>query len=205
MKNFIINKCIEYIKNNTNYNEIKLKEIKYGLEGLYLTISKLIIIFILAIILNMCFETIIFLLIFNILRCTSFGIHATKSWICLLSSTIIFISLPYLCSIININLTLKCVLGIIGIYFMFKNSPADTHKKPIINKKRRAYYKFISTINCIIMVFISIHIKNNFISNCLLFSIILQNFMISPAIYKFFKLPYNNYITFLKEHPEFIQ
>ena len=29
--------------------------------------------------------------------------------------------------------------------------------------------------------------------------------MISPTIYKIFKLPYNNYINFLKAHPEFAE
>ena len=46
--------------------------------------------------------------------------------------------------------------------------------------------------------------KNNFISNCLIFALILENILISPITYKLFKLPYNNYITFLKEHPDFI-
>ena len=48
MKKFIINKWMNYIEKNTNYNEIKLKEIKYGLEGIYLTFSKLIVIFTLS-------------------------------------------------------------------------------------------------------------------------------------------------------------
>ena len=30
----------------------------------------------------------------------------------------------------------------------------------------------------------------------------MQNAMISPLVYNIFKLPYNNYVTYLKEHPE---
>ena len=88
---------------------------------------------------------------------------------------------------------------------MFKNSPADTKKRPIVNKKRRKVYKILSTVLTTIFFIIAILTKNNFISNCLIFSIIMQNCMISPTVYKIFKLPYNNYITFLKEHPDFIQ
>ena len=51
----------------------------------------------------------------------------------------------------------------------------------------------------------TIIIKDNFLSNCLIFAIVLENFLIAPSIYKLFKLPYNNYITFLKEHPDFIK
>lgn len=205
MKKIIINKCMNYIKNNTDYNETKLKEIKYGLEGIYLTFSKMIIIFGLSIILGIFKEVIIYMLIYNIIRMPSFGLHATKSWICLLSSTILFIGIPYLCTILTIPMVVKSIICIVGICLMFKNSPADTKKRPIVNKKRRESYKIISTLLTIVFSFISILIKDNFISNCLIFSIIMQNCIISPTVYKIFKLPYNNYITFLKEHPEFSQ
>lgn len=205
MKNIIINKCMNYIKNNTKYDEIKLKEIKYGLESIYLAISKLIIISLIAIILDIFVEMIIYILIYNLLRLPSFGLHATKSWICLVSSTILFIGIPILCIYIYIPIYIKSCIGIIGICLMFKNAPADTKKRPIVNKKRREIYKFISTILSIIFSILSIFLTNNFISNCLIFSIILQNCMISPTIYKLFKLPYNNYITFLKQHPDFTQ
>lgn len=205
MKKFIMNKCMSYIKKNTDYDEIKLKEIRYGLEGIYLTISKLIIIFTLSIILGIFKQMIIYMLIYNILRMPSFGLHATKSWICLLSSTILFIGIPYLCIFLSIPISLKIIIGILGICFMLKNAPADTKKKPIVSKKRRKVYKILSTILTIIFALLAILIKDNFISNCLIFSIIMQNLMISPTVYKIFKLPYNNYITFLKEHPEYVQ
>ena len=86
---------------------------------------------------------------------------------------------------------------------MYKNAPADTKKKPIINKKRRFILKLISTILAIIFSISAIIINNNFLSNCLIFALILENIMIAPTTYKIFKLPYNNYITFLKEHPDF--
>lgn len=203
MKKFIMNKCINYIQKNTNYDEIKLKEIEYGLLAIYLTIEKLFIIAIIAAILGIFKEMVIYLLLYNILRIPSFGLHATKSWICLLSSTLLFIGIPYMCKFLTIHILLKLIVCIIGICFMYKNAPADTKKRPIVNKKRREFYKFSSTILTIIFSFAVIISKNNFISNCFVFSIIMQNCMISPTIYKIFKLPYNNYITFLKEHPDF--
>ena len=96
MKKFIINNLMNYIKRNTNYNTTKLAEIKYGLESLYLTFSKMIFISLIAIILGIFKEMIIYMIIYNLLRMPSFGLHATKTWICLLSSTILFIGIPYL-------------------------------------------------------------------------------------------------------------
>lgn len=205
MKRFIISKTMNYIKNNTDYNKTKLDEIEYGLVSIYLMISKLIIIFSISLLLGIFKEMLIYLLIYNIIRMPSFGLHATKSWICLLSSTILFISIPYLCMFLSIPIILKIIIGILGICFMFKNAPADTKKKPIVNKKRRKFYKYSSTLLAIIFWILSIVIKNNFVSNCLLLALVMQNFMISPLTYKIFKLPYNNYITFLKEHPDFAQ
>ena len=203
MQKVLINKCMHYIEIKTNYSDTKLKEIKYGLEAIYLTISKMIFIVLVSIILGIFKEMLIYLVIYNILRTPSFGLHATKSWICLVSSTILFIGIPYLSLILNIPLILKVIIGIFGICLMFKNSPADTKKRPIVNKKRRQIYKFISVMLTIVYAFLSILINNNFLANCLVFSIVMQNAMISPTVYKIFKLPYNNYITFLKEHPDF--
>ena len=205
MKKLIMNKCMNYIEKNTNYDQTKLKEVEYGLVGIYLTFEKLIIISIIAALLGIFKEMAIYILLYNVLRIPSFGLHATKSWICLVTSTILFIGIPYLCLFLSIPINLKVIIGILGIGFMFKNAPADTKKRPIVNKKRREIYKFISTILTIIFSLLAILVKDNFISNCLIFAVIMQNCMISPTVYKIFKLPYNNYITFLKEHPEYIK
>ena len=104
MKNFIINNSISYIKKYNNYSDTKIKEIKYGLEAIYLTFSKFIVISIIASLLGIFKEMLIFTIIYNIIRMPSFGLHATKSWICLLSSTISFIGIPYLCTMLNVNI-----------------------------------------------------------------------------------------------------
>ena len=79
MKKIVVDKLMNLIKENGQYDDIKLAEIRYGLEGLYLTFSKLIVIFLLAYLLGIIKEVIIFLIIYNIIRATSFGLHATKS------------------------------------------------------------------------------------------------------------------------------
>lgn len=197
MKKIVVDKLMNLIKENGQYDDIKLAEIRYGLEGLYLTFSKLIVIFLLAYLLGIIKEVIIFLIIYNIIRATSFGLHATKSWICLISSTIIFIGSPIICEYLSIDNNLKLIIGLILILFIYKNSPADTYKRPIVNKKRRLFFKYLSTFIAISFVFISLLINNNFLSNCFIVSLIVQSLMISPTVYKIFNLPYNNYITYL--------
>ena len=204
MKNFIINKCMNYIKNNSKCSDAKLIEIKYGLAGIYLTMTKIIFILIISTCLGMLKEILIFMLLFNILRTAAFGLHATKSWICWICSTLVFILIPYLCIYLNMNIYIMQIICLINTLLMFKNSPADTKKRPIVSRKRRNVFKAISTLLVIIYSILAILIKNNFISNCLVFSMIVENVLISPITYKLFKMPYNNYINFLKNHPDFV-
>ena len=193
MKDYIINNTINFICKYNDYNETKLEELKYGLVSIYLLISKLIIITIISILLGIFKEMAIFTLIYIPIRAVSFGLHASKSWICLLFSSLVFIGGPIISINITIPIIFKCVLSIIFIILMYKNSPADTHKRPIINKKRRLFFKYSSVIITIIYSFIMLFINNNFISNCLFFVLLVQNILISPCTYRIFKMPYDNY------------
>ena len=187
------------IKKSTNYDDIKLEEIKYGLTGIYLTLSKFIIVLLLSFILNITKQTLILLFFFNIIRLTSFGIHAKKSWMCLVSSITFFIGIPLIIKLFKINLIIKIILGIINIVLIYMYSPADTKKRPIVSPKRRKVYKYLSTLIAIIFVILSLIINNYYIQNSLIFALIIQNILISPLTYKIFKEPYNNYINYLKK------
>lgn len=201
MRGKVINKIMKYIKKYKVLDEEKEEIIIYGLESIYILVTKLIIIFALALILGIFKEMLIFLLLFNGIRTFAFGLHATKSYICLIVSSIAFLGLPYLSSILILPNTAKIVIGIICIGLIFKNSPADTHKRPIVNPKRRKKFKILSTIVAITYVTLSFFTKD-FISNCLLFSLLLEVTFISPLTYKIFKLPYNNYLSYLEGEKE---
>lgn len=197
MKELFVNSSMKAIKKQyPHYTKEKLEQLNYGLTGLYITVSKTIIITLIAFLLGILKELIIFTLLYNIIRMPSFGLHAKNSIICLITSTIIFITLPFICIKIIIPKNIILILGIIGIILIAKNSPADTHKRPIINPIRRRNYKIISTFIALTYVLSALIIKDNFISNCLIFSIILQCFIISPVTYKIFNMPYNNYKTY---------
>lgn len=197
MKTKIIDSLMILIKQEKHYDDEKLAIIKYGLEGIYLTLSKLIIICVLAYFLDLFYEIIMFLILYSIIRMTSFGLHAKKSWVCLLSSTTIFVFVPFISLHIMIPIYLKVIIGIILIGLIYKNAPADTHKRPIVNYKRRMIYKYCSTFIAIVYVYCAILINNNFLSNSFIFALLVQSFIISPLVYKVLKLPYNNYLAYL--------
>ena len=180
---------------NPTYDDIKLAELRYGLEAMYLTVTKLIVIFVVAAILGIFKEMVIMLLIYNILRTTGFGLHATKSWICLLSSTSVFIILPYVSTLFVIPISFKCVFAFLSAILVFLYAPADTKKRPLIHKKKRIIYKILTTLNCIIFNIISIFITNSTLSNLIIFGITAELIVILPISYRLFKFSYNNYKT----------
>lgn len=197
MKQYIVNHCYNFvISNNPNVDRLTKDKLKYGLESIYILITKIIFVFIVAGLLNVLTEVIIFLCLYNLIRMPSFGLHATKSWICLVSSTLIFILIPIFCKNYILPINIKIILGIITTIMIYKNAPADTHKRPIINKKRRQTYKYISTSVAIILSIASIIITDTFLSNACILALVVQCFMISPLTYKTFNLPYNNYLKY---------
>lgn len=197
MKEVFINNSINIIhKYYPDYSEERLAELKYGLLGLYLMITKSIIIFGIALYLGIFKELLIFTIIYNILRAPSFGIHASKSWICLVSSATIFITSTYLSSNIVIPINIKIILGIIGVILIYKNSPADTAKRPIVSPKRRRVYKLISTIIAILFVIMALIIENKFLANAFILSLLIQCVFTAPMTYKIFGEPYDNYKSY---------
>lgn len=191
MRNKIINFLILKIQNTNHYNPDKLGEIKYGLESLYLTITKLSIIILIAYFLNILYELFMFLIFYNTIRSVSFGLHAKKSWVCLISSVIIFICSSLICKYIVFSLPSKYIIIAISFYLFWKYAPADTKKRPIVNKRRKSILKLLSLLIVFIYAILSIILNDNFLCNCLLESLILQGFLISPLGYKLFGLDYN--------------
>ena len=198
MQDIIIRKCMNIVSENKEFTTEKLEEIEYGLISIYMVITKSFLIFGLAFIIGIFKELLIFMVLYNFIRIPSFGLHASKSSICLICSTLIFIGSLFLSMYISINIYIKLIIGIYTILRIFKNAPADTEKRPIINNKRRNIYKYISTFVAIIFVITSLFIKNNFISNSLLFSLVIQTLMISPFVYKMFNMKYDNYKDYIK-------
>ena len=194
MKKFLLKHIIQFIKNNnSNITEMQLEEVEYGLESIYLTITKMIIIFSLATILHILKEVIILTIFYNIIRSTAFGLHATKSIYCLITSLIMFIGGVYICNYINFTFTTKAIVCLICLICIFKYAPADTHKRPIINAKKRKRYKIISFISGSIFTILILAYNTNILSNYLLVGMIYSVIMIHPLVYKIFKLPYDNY------------
>ena len=196
IKDFVINNSMNIVKQNNNYTKEQLEEIKYGIESIYLLLTKFVVIMTLSAILGIFKETLILLITYNFLRAFAFGIHASKSIYCWISSSIIFLGVPLICkNFVFPNLFFIIVSSICLISFIFF-APADTEKRPLINAKKRKIYKFLSVLLAIIYIILIFITKNVLLKNLIMSSLIIQTILILPITYKLFKLPYKNYLNY---------
>lgn len=194
IKNFIINKSLHAISDiYPDYNEAKLDEIKYGLESIYLSLTKVVVILLITLILGIFKEALIVLLFFNLLRTTAFGIHASKSWMCWISSLILFIGIPYFCIYIEMPNFIHYIMMGFSIICYILYAPADTKKRPLVRKNRRIKFKVLTLIIAFIYLIVFFNTQNIFIKNVIACSMILESVLIHPLTYKVFNLPYKNY------------
>lgn len=194
IKNFFINKSLNIVSDiYSNYNEAQMDEIRYGLEAIYLTITKVVVILFMTLILGIFKEAVILLLFFNFIRATAFGIHASKSWMCWISSSILFIGLPYVCIYLKIPLIVHYILIGISLICFLLYAPADTKKRPLVKKNRRVKFKVLTLIISIIYILLFFYTDSMFIRNVISSSMLLEAVLIHPLTYKVFHLPYKNY------------
>jgi len=182
MRDKVVNKIMIKLKeNNKDLNDIKLAEIKYGLQGLYTLVTKTSIIILLSILLNVFYEFIIFFIFYSILRSVGFGTHANSNLKCWIFSILFLLGCPIVMTKIKINIIYQLILWIIFFINFLIFAPADTKKRPMIDKKRKLRFKITLLIFSIIYLFIIIYFKN--IANIVLGSMFLESLLVNPLGY----------------------
>lgn len=193
MKSIFMNRTLSFVTKYRNYSNEEIEKLKYGLEGIYLTLTKLIIIIVLSFILNIFKEIVFLLILFNIIRYFGFGVHARKSNECLITSIILFIILPFLFLNFNILKEISFVLSVLSIISFIFFAPADTIKRPFKNKRKRTIRKILTIIVGIAYLLIGCFINNKDLSTLFFLAIITQAIVVNPITYKLMKQPYRNY------------
>lgn len=192
MKEKFIASVVNLAKRKKEYTEEEVAIMRYALEGIYLTFTKILVITLIAALLGLFKEYIWFVLLYTPIRSVSFGWHANTTKQCWVVSILAFILIPYTFSVITINRITKIILLTFSIFIFALYSPADTKKRPIVNKKRRLMFKVVS-LN-IIFVYSYYALNNsNLVSNLMLASLLYQSMLINPLIYKISHQEFNNF------------
>ena len=193
MKQLFLENSMNFICKYQSISDYDKKKVKYGLEGLYLTITKMVLLTILALLLNMFKEFILVVVFFNVIRYPGFGFHAEKSYQCLLFSTFNFIAIPFLLLHIQLSNFFVYTICAICIFHYLLFAPADTKKRPLSNKRKRIIRKIITVMIGFIYTLMIILLNNTYWTSIILSAMIIQAIIISPLIYRLFNQPYNNY------------
>lgn len=193
MKKKFLNSSMKLITNNGQYTQDQIDIMAYGLETLYLTVTKLVVICFTAYLLGIFKEMVLLLFTYNIIRSQSFGIHASKSIYCLISSLAMFIGGALICKYFVFPEWLLIGMSILCDICLLLYAPADTHKRPLVNAKKRKRFKFVSFSLGIIYTILIIVFRDYSIVNYLLVGMIEAIIVILPITYKIFNMPYNNY------------
>ena len=94
MKEKFISKSIDFINKYETCDDLKLLKLKYGLEGIYNIVFKIIVVLFIAIITKTLKETIFVILFYGGLRTFSYGIHAKTSLACWITTPILYNLIP---------------------------------------------------------------------------------------------------------------
>ena len=182
MKEKVVDNIMNNIKNNnSNLSSTKLAEIRYGLYGLYSLLTKTSVVILLAIVLNIFKEFIIFLIFYSLLRGVGYGCHAKTNLQCWIFSTVLLLGIPLVSINIHISENIKIIMWLILFINFLAFAPADTKKRPMINKIRKL--KFKSAILLLSFIYLYLIIKYENISNLVIGSMVLEGFLVNPLGY----------------------
>ena len=142
-------------------------------------------------------DILLLMIFYNIIRTTAFGMHAKKSIHCLIISSLFFIGGALLCKYVVIAPYVKISVAVVSLLLLIKYAPADTHKRPLINAKRRKIYKFLSVISGTVYLILIILFRDLSITNYICVGLLEAILMIHPLVYRMFQLPYSNYKNYV--------
>lgn len=175
-------------KEMPDVDDERAEVINYGLQILLGEVPKIFIMLVIACLLGIIKVTLITFLILAPYRGASGGFHLKTHMGCIISTTTFYCGIAFLSkSIILDDITkylLAIAVGVFGIIMIKLYAPADTEDVPIISKKVRKQKQVLSYISFIIGLVIAVLIKNNIISNIIIFGYFVQTCMITRLAYK---------------------
>jgi accessory gene regulator B len=187
-------KLSNYIKRTVpNKTEEDLEIIRYGIEVLFMNITKLPIILAVGYVLGLFWYTLYTLIIFGVLRRFVGGIHARKSITCLISTGFTILGSVYISLSYPLTIIAKGFIFLVVVYIFLKYAPADTEEKPYLDRIVRKNLKIKSILIASVYFLLSIYIKNSFFSNIFMHILWIEAILIYPITYKILNRRYNNY------------
>lgn len=162
--------------------------INFGLQVLLGEIPKFFIMLAIAYILGILKLTLITFFILLPYRGASGGFHLKTHIGCIITTCTFYCGIAFLSKIIQLENIEKYIfillVGIFGIIMIKKYAPADTENVPILSKRIRKQKQIQSYIFLIVGLVIAGIIKNDVLTNIIIFGYFAQTCMITKWAYK---------------------
>ena len=96
MKEKFVSSSINFISKYQKCDDLKLKRLKYGLEGIYSLVVKTFVVLIISIITQTLIETLLLMIFYAGIRTFSYGMHAKNNITCWITTILIYNGCPFL-------------------------------------------------------------------------------------------------------------
>ena len=197
MENKLTQTAAKFLAGKMNYYTCKegleLKKMELGMEIIIINVLKLVIIFTLAVWLEVLWQTFVAYAAFATIKRYSFGLHALNSTACTLVSCCMFVIVPLLLINFGINNVGAIVAFSIILPVLYLYAPADTKARPLIGVKLRARFKRKAVICGFFVFIIALLIPSEPVKLLLTLGAAYQSIAIMPFMYKILKRSEKNY------------
>ncbi len=189
----MVDKITEFLTNKIRkempeIDDERAEVINYGLQILVGEVPKTFIMLAIAYLLGVFKLTLITFLILMPYRTFSGGFHLKTHIGCIVTTCLFYCGTALLAKYIAFNEISKYIitiaLGIFGIIMIKLYAPADTENVPILSKKVRQQKQVLSYITFIVGLAVALIIKNNIVSNIIIFGYLMQTCMITKLAYR---------------------
>jgi accessory gene regulator B len=170
-----------------------LQKIVFGAEIFIINISKLIIIYALALILGTVWQTIIVHAAYMITKRYSFGLHALNSTVCTAVSCFMFVLTPLLLNELGMGNAAAALVFSAIIIILYRFAPADTKAWPLVGEKRREIMKRKAVLCGTALMVTAMLVPNGSVKLLLAMGAAYQCLAVLPLTYKILKRSVKNY------------
>ena len=189
----MVDKICDYLTNKIQKEDQEIDDeraeiINYGIHLIVGEIPKFFIIMGIAYLLGVLDLTVIAFFLILPFRAASGGFHLKTHIGCIVGSVIFFCGVGILGKYLILEGIVKyiitAIIWLFGMIMVKLYAPADTENVPIISKKERKKKKILSYIILTISIVASIIIRNEVISNMIVYGMLFQSISITRLAYQ---------------------
>ncbi len=168
-------------------NHLRYLKCKFGLETLLINLSKMAIVYGVALFAGVFVATLVFHSAYMLIRTYAYGCHLLSSFKCTIISCGMLVGIPF-CMSQNMLFSSLFLFVIGGINFLliYRYAPSSTKKNPIKGFERRQKLQRKALISNGICLLIAFACPNPLYTNLLVIGSFCACFMLTPIAYKLF-------------------